>query len=254
MIVATEADVVMALDATTGRPVWQRALGTPVPNAEMPCGNIDPVGVTGTPVIDPARGALYLDAMVRGPAGPRHLVFGLSLRDGAVLPGWPVDVAAGLAARGAAFTPRFQGQRGALALMDGQLFVPYGGNSGDCSPYHGWVVGVSLDRPGVAGAFATRADKGGIWAPGGVVQAGGRMYVSTGNTAGADTWGGGEAVIALDRDLRQPAGPADFFRRRTGNRWTRPTLAIRHRCSVSLRIAPRLRRGPSRSSRCPIRS
>ena len=95
--------------------------------------------------------------------------------------------------------------------MGGQLFVPYGGISGDCSPYHGWVVGISLDRPAVTGAFATRADKGGIWAPGGIVQAGGRMYVSTGNTAGADTWGGGEAVIALDPDLRQPAGPADFF-------------------------------------------
>ncbi len=211
VIVATEADVVMALDAATGRPVWQRTLGTPVHRAEMPCGNINPLGVTGTPVIDPARGALYLDAMVHGPAGPRHLLFGVSLRDGAVLPGWPVDVAAGLAAEGAAFTPRFQGERGALAVMDGRLFVPYGGNWGDCGPYHGWVVGVSLDRPAITGAFATRAEKGGIWAPGGIAEADGRMYVTTGNTAGASTWGGGEAVIALGPDLRPPAGPADFF-------------------------------------------
>ncbi|MGH7212303.1 MAG: hypothetical protein ACREF1_12690, partial [Acetobacteraceae bacterium] len=77
VIVATEADVVMALDAATGRPVWQRPLGTPVRRAEMPCGNINPLGVTGTPVIDAARAALYLDAMVSGPTGPRHLLFGL---------------------------------------------------------------------------------------------------------------------------------------------------------------------------------
>ncbi|OAF14855.1 hypothetical protein AYJ54_41285 [Bradyrhizobium centrolobii] len=52
----------------------------------MPCGNINPLGITGTPVIDPATAAIYLDAAVERPNGPRHEVFALSLKDGAVLP------------------------------------------------------------------------------------------------------------------------------------------------------------------------
>lgn len=43
--------------------VWQKKLGNPVPAAELPCGNISPfVGVTSTPVIDPASGALVVSA------------------------------------------------------------------------------------------------------------------------------------------------------------------------------------------------
>jgi hypothetical protein len=211
VIVATERDFVVALDAATGQTAWRVSLGAPVPKQATPCGNIDPLGITGTPIIDAARGALYLDAAVAGPQGPRQLVFALSLADGHVLPGWPVDVAAGLHRRGLDFSSYYQNQRGALALMDGRLFVPYGGHSGDCGPYHGWVVGLSLDRPGITGGFETRAEKGGVWAPGGVVVAGGQMYVTTGNTTNTDTWGGGEAVIALGPDLRQPAGRADYF-------------------------------------------
>jgi hypothetical protein len=211
VIVATEADVVIALDAASGRPVWSRTLGAPVPRSELPCGNIDPLGITGTPVIDAGQGALYLDAMVRTRSGPRHLVFGLSLRDGSVLPGWPVDVAAGLAARGSTFTPLLQNERGALALLGGRLFVPYGGHWGDCGPYHGWVIGLSVAHPAVFGAFATRGLKGGIWAPGGIAGAGGALLVSTGNTAGAQRWSDGEAVIRLGPTLAPPASRRDFF-------------------------------------------
>ena len=64
VIVATEDNVVAALDAVTGRTVWQQSLGPPAMSAAQPCGNIDPLGITGTPVIDERRGALYLDAMV----------------------------------------------------------------------------------------------------------------------------------------------------------------------------------------------
>ena len=90
VIVATEDNAVVALDAASGGAVWQRSLG---PAWTGSCGNIDPLGITGTPVIDERSGALYLDAMVDRGGGPRHLVFGLSLADGALLPGWPVDVA-----------------------------------------------------------------------------------------------------------------------------------------------------------------
>jgi hypothetical protein len=177
----------------------------------LPCGNIDPLGITGTPVIDPATGALYLDALVARQNRLAHLVYGLSLRDGSVLPGWPVDVAAALQARGMSFTPNVQNQRGALMLAEGRLFVPYGGHWGDCGDYRGWVVGLRLDQPGVFGAWQTRASKGGIWAPGGIAAADGALFVSTGNTEGTSTWGDGEAVIRLAPDLHRSASTRDAF-------------------------------------------
>lgn len=155
VIVATEDNVVAALDAVTGSTVWQTRLRPAVVHLQLGCGNIDPIGVTGTPVIDERRGTLYLDAMVDSGDGPRHLVFGLSLADGAVLPGWPVDVASSLHALGMSFNAPAQNERGALTLAGDRLFVPYGGHYGECGDYHGWVVGLNLDPPG-----ATRAASG----------------------------------------------------------------------------------------------
>lgn len=50
IIAVTEADNVHALNATTGTVIWQRHLGTAV--TSLPCTNINPVGITGTPVVD----------------------------------------------------------------------------------------------------------------------------------------------------------------------------------------------------------
>ncbi|PTB22294.1 hypothetical protein C9I57_00340 [Trinickia symbiotica] len=211
LIVATESNSVYALDAMTGHPVWRAALGAPVSRSALQCGNIDPVGITGTPVINPAAGALYLDAMVTRNGEPRHFVYGLSLRDGAVLPGWPVDIGASLRDRGMAFNSRFQGERGALVLLDGHLFVPYGGYFGDCGDYHGMVVGLQLDKPSVFAAWETRGSKGGIWTPGGIAAADGALFVATGNTEGSRSWADGEAIIRLAPDLKRSTSPRDSF-------------------------------------------
>jgi PQQ enzyme repeat len=56
LLVATEDNTVQALDATTGDQIWTRSLGKPVPRAALRCGNIDPLGITGTPIIDEATG------------------------------------------------------------------------------------------------------------------------------------------------------------------------------------------------------
>jgi outer membrane protein assembly factor BamB len=173
VIAATESDLVFGLDADTGHVVWRTALGHPVRRSALPCGNIDPLGITGTPVIDAGRGAVFLDAMVDDRGRPRHLVYGLRLSDGGVLPGFPVDVAAGLATRGVRFDPAAQNQRGALALLNGRIYVSFGGHFGDCSDYHGVVVGVGIDPPQLMGVWLTRAAKGGIWAPAGLSEAGG---------------------------------------------------------------------------------
>src|SRR5271156_893212 len=91
LIVATEEDEVYALDARSGAQIWKRALGPPVPRSALPCGNIASLGVTGAPVIDEQRATLYLDAAIMRTKGPRHEIFALSLVDGSIEPGWPLD-------------------------------------------------------------------------------------------------------------------------------------------------------------------
>ncbi|SEF02280.1 hypothetical protein SAMN05519104_7843 [Rhizobiales bacterium GAS188] len=213
VIVATEDDVVYGLDAHDGKVAWKTSLGRPVPRSALPCGNIAPLGITGTPVIDGIKDTLYLDAMVEAEdgSGAQHLVFGLSVSDGSVLPGFPVNVAEALRARGMTFAPRLQNQRGALLIAENKLFIPYGGHYGDCGQYHGWVVGIDLNDPRSVDAWSTRAAGGGIWAPGGISYDGRSLFVATGNTKGAREWADGEAIIRLGLDLKPSTDPRDFF-------------------------------------------
>ena len=182
-----------------------------MPRSSLSCGNISPLGVTGTPVIDASTEAIYLNAAVEGPSGPRHLVFALSLKDGTPLPGWPIDVMEAFASQGQTFVARDQNQRGALAILAGNLYVPFGGHFGDCGQYRGFVVGISLSAPRIIRSWATRARGGGIWAPGGISTDGTSLFVATGNTFGARTWSDGEAVIRLAPDLHRSDNKRDFF-------------------------------------------
>ena len=211
LIVVTEANTVHALDAQTGREVWRHAVGSPVARSSLWCGNIDPLGITGTPVIDEGTRALYLDAMIDHGGSPEHAIVGLSLDSGEVLPGWPINVAEALRAKGMSFDPGMQNQRGALALVGDRLYVPFGGHYGDCGDYHGWVVGLQVSQPRLLGGWKTGATKGGIWAPGGISFDGRFLFAATGNTSGAYQWSGGEAIIRLPPDLQWQPGAQDFF-------------------------------------------
>jgi hypothetical protein len=216
LLVATEDDVVHVLDARSGSELWRRSLGKPVARSSLRCGNINPLGITGTPVIDAARQAVYLDAAIETESGPRHLVFALSLKDGSSLSGWPVDVGEVLERSGQHFTPRDQNQRGALAIFDGRVYVPFGGHFGDCGDYHGIVVGISLADPTNVTSWATRARGGGIWAPAGLSSDGLSLFAATGNTFGAlpfgtMSFGDGEMVVRLAADLHRSDDIRDFF-------------------------------------------
>jgi hypothetical protein len=210
LIAVTENNVVYALDARTGQTLWQRALGTPIPLSSLTCGDIDPLGITGTPVIDPVSQTLFVDAAVAQPSGAGHFVFALALKDGAILPGWPVDVVGALAGKDPPFVAGLQNQRGALLVAGGTLYVPYG-SFFDCRPYHGTVVGIPLSDPKKVMRWATRAMGGGVWAPGGVTSDGTSLFVATGNTFDATDWADGEAIIRLSFDLQGPPDQGDFF-------------------------------------------
>ena len=116
-----------------------------------------------------------------------------------------------LKAQNRVFNARDQNQRGALTILDGRVYVPYGGHFGDCGNYHGWVVGISLIMPRDVVAWSTAARGGGIWAPGGLASDGKFLYAGTGNTFSASTWMGGEAIFRLTGDLAQSRDPRDFF-------------------------------------------
>jgi outer membrane protein assembly factor BamB len=198
-VVVTEQNAVVALDATNGSQIWTSTLGNPVPLSQQWCGNIDPLGITGTPVIDSTARALYVDALTTPDGGTtqRHLIFALSLDDGSTLAGWPLDVSGVITYSGMPFDSSLQNQRGALLLSGGILYVPYGGHWGDCGSYNGWVVAVPVNNPTGATAWATPGSRGGVWAPGGLASDGSSIFAATGNTDGATTWSGGEAIIRL---------------------------------------------------------
>lgn len=213
-IVATEQNVVYAFDADSGSVLWQTPpLGEPVQRADLPCGNIVPLGITGTPYIDVSSRSIYLDAMTTpdGGATKKHLVFALSLDNGSVRPGWPLDVSTKVSFKGVRFDSAVQNQRGALAMVGDVLYVPYGGHAGDCGDYRGWVVGIPVRHPSALRAWATPGIKGGIWGPSGISSDGRSVFATTGNTNGAKTWSGGEAVLRFGKGPVFSGEATDYF-------------------------------------------
>lgn len=215
VIAATEANEVTAFDPT-GAVVWRTELGTPqpMPNAAegAGCGNISPLGITGTPVIDFDSGTLYLDAMIRENNAAHHRIFALSVDDGSTRAGWPVDVGTAVHGTATPFLPAPQNQRGGLTLIGGRVYVPYGGHSGDCGNYHGWVVSVPVDRPSAPTAFETAAGLAGDWTPGGVSSDGTSVFAVFGNgNSGGSAWGQSEAAVRLDPGATFSGDARDYW-------------------------------------------
>jgi hypothetical protein len=216
VVTATEQNEVTALNAANGSVVWRKTLAAPVTGG-LPCGNITPLGVTGTPAIDAASRTLYVAAMT---SGPKHQMFALSLDDGSSRPGFPVDLSMTKAGT-RAFDSSQQNQRGALLILNKKVYVPYGGHFGDCGQYHGWVIGVPLDASTPPIAFATQAHAAGIWATGGLASDGTSVFAATGNSmsdsgglfSSPPTWGHGDAILRLGPDLQTISESAtkDFF-------------------------------------------
>jgi len=190
-VVATEADSVFGVDPA-GRQLWRTDLGTPAPRSQLPCGNIDPLGITGTPVYDPVTKLLYLVAEHGGP--PRHELVAINPTDGSV--SWRVGVDLPGVADAA------MQQRGALTVTGGSVWVPFGGLAGDCGAYKGRVVSVPLSAPHTATAFTVPTPReGGIWTPPGPsVDAAGHLLVAVGNgeSGVGDPYDHSDSVLELD--------------------------------------------------------
>jgi polyvinyl alcohol dehydrogenase (cytochrome) len=201
--VATENDTVYALSSATGRVVWATHVGTPVPSKSLPCGDIGPtVGITGTPVIDPSRGEIFVvaDELVRGK--PAHILAGLAVASGRSEMTQVVDPAGA--------DPAALLQRTGLTLDAGQVVFGFSGNYGDCASYRGRLEAVP-ETGGQPVVFTVDAaagqSEGGIWMGGAApaVDSSGHLLVGVGNgsvRSDAGAYDHSDSVLDLSPGLR----------------------------------------------------
>ena len=200
VFVATENDTVYALSSLHGSVVWSRHLATAVPSSDLPCGNISPsVGITGTPVIDPARGEIFVVADELRNGHAEHFLVGLSTTTGQIEMRVRVDP------RGS--DPTALLQRTGLNLDSGRVVFGMGGNYGDCGTYRGRVV--SVKESGSGPDFFTVDNRpgdsqGAVWMGGAApaVDAKGNVWVSVGN---GSVHGTGQAFDDSDSALELTA-------------------------------------------------
>jgi polyvinyl alcohol dehydrogenase (cytochrome) len=195
VIAATEGDSVYGLDRTSGRVLWRVRLGTPVPLSKLPCGDINPLGITGTPVYDPATGLVYAVAET---TGYHHMLAGIAVSSGKLRFLRNIRTPDG--------HPFADQQRPALALDRGRVYVAFGGLAGDCGPYIGSIVGIPVSGHGAMVSYRVPTTRqGGMWEAGGpVVAPDGTIYIASGNGAAlAPPWDGSDSVTALTPSLRR---------------------------------------------------
>jgi hypothetical protein len=177
VIVATENNSLYAFSAVTGSRVWGPInLGAPR-TANFPCGDIKPLGITGTPVID--GGFIYVVAEVQ--TSPTSYVFRLA----------KIDPSSGAISYNKNITPtgmdtNVQQERSALAVSGVNVVIVWGGLAGDCGSYHGYIETVSeatgLEQHQWHDTREPGGTRGGMWAPSGAaVNAAGDIFVTTGN-------------------------------------------------------------------------
>ena len=141
--VATEAGSVYAFTAS-GALRWRAHIAAPVRLSDLasrgaPCGNIDPLGITGTPVYDAATNRVFAVAETLVNGAVQHLLASINADTGAFATRRVIPPRGNEAAHQ---------QRGALALSDREIIVPFGGLSGDCGSYVGSLVATRDDLTG----------------------------------------------------------------------------------------------------------
>ena len=204
-IVATEQDTVYAFDQSY-RQVWKRSLGSPSPAEQRQCGDINPLGITGTPVYDARTNHVFVVVELGGSV--RHELYALNATSGRVAWSKSVDLP-GVSARD-------MQQRGALAIADNRVWVSFGAQAGDCGAYKGRVVGVRLDGSNDVIFYSPPTKRGGgIWNPAGpTVDAAGHLLVVSANGAAfpGDPYDHTNSVLELNgkAELLDSFAPTDW--------------------------------------------
>jgi len=212
VFVATQHDSLYAFDADVNAspcaPLWHANLldaahggfsgETSVPSSGGHAlvgaggGDIAPeAGVTGTPVIDLSTNTLYVASKSVLPSGPTFYqrLHAIDLLTGNEKFSAPVTITADYPGTGdggisTTFLPQQQNQRPALALANGIVYIAWSSHE-DNLPYYGWVIGYNAANLSQAYVLNVVPDvcAGGIWMSGAgpAVDAGGNLYLTTGN-------------------------------------------------------------------------
>ena len=206
--VATEADSVYAFDAddNTGAnaaPLWKASLIDTVHGAavgattvnssiDLGCSDLAPqVGITSTPVIDPASGTMYVEAKSKENGVFVHRLHAIDITTGAERASGPVVITG--SARGKAadafggvitFNPLHQHARPGLLLLNGVVYVAFASHC-DWQPYHGWIFAYDAATFTQQAALITSPNgyESGVWMSGAGLAAdgSGNIFVPTGN-------------------------------------------------------------------------
>jgi hypothetical protein len=155
--VATEHNGLYAFDADgrSASPLWYRSFISPsagvttVPDDDVQeFFDITPeIGITGTPVIDPASKTLYVVVKTKESGNYVQRLHAIDIATGAEKFNGPVVIQASVPGNGVgstggqlAFNSLRENQRTALLLYNGVVYFGFGSH-GDNQPYHGWLLG-----------------------------------------------------------------------------------------------------------------
>lgn len=229
VIAATENNEVYGLDAKTGAQNWADPFqGTPWNPAAVHCADISPsIGTTATPVIDPATHTVYVThkVAVSGTNGAEWYLDALDAATGVERSGFPVLITGNADNDpSVAFNAEFEQQRPGLLLMNGVVYMAFGGHC-DAPPWTGWVIGVNVSSPTPAITAMwedNSAQNGaGIWQSGVGITSDGpnTLLVTTGNGGSPTTPTPGhsppstfgESVVRLNVGAAGKLTPVDFF-------------------------------------------
>ena len=218
--VATEHNSVYAFDASgsTTSPLWKKSFlingATTVPQSDVGSTIYPEIGITGTPVIDPATNTLYVVAVTKESGSYVQRLHALDLITGSEKFGGPKKIEASVSGTGdgnvngtIAFQAKIQLQRPALALVGSTVYIAWASH-GDNGPYHGWVLGYNkstLSRVSVHNN-TPNGRRGGIWMSGGgmAVDGSGNLYYISGNGTFTAHNGGkeyGDSIVKLSPSL-----------------------------------------------------
>ncbi len=222
VFVVTEHDSVYAF--SEGGPTWKVSLlppgATTVPSSDVNCGQISPeIGITATPVIDPASQTIYVVAMTKENGAYVHRLHALDTATGAERSGSPVVIAASIPGKGdgsstVTFIPKNYKERAGLVLANGLLYTTWASHC-DEFLYHGWVISYDPKTLAQVGVYVNTPNQRGasFWASGAApaVDAAGNVYVVGGNGSfdgdGANGTDLGNSFIRLTPSL----AVADWF-------------------------------------------
>jgi len=215
----TMHDGVYAFDADNNQganasPLWYVSFLNPaagvtsVPQPDEGCSvGYTEFGIQGTPVIDPTKNAIYIEAITKENGNYVHRLHALDLGTGAELFGGPTVISASVVINGETYTfiDKYQQARPGLLLQDGIVYIGYGGPGCNIKTENGWVMaydGGTLQQVGAWDA-SPNVKASAVWLSGaGIAGDGnGNIFFSTGDGL-FDGPGGthyGDSVIKLSQ-------------------------------------------------------